>query len=119
MSSSRPKRNYSQYYGNYEPKRVISEEKEEVHEVPKTLEPEVIPAEVEVPKVEKVVEKREFKEGKVVGGSNLNVREKPNGNIVNKIPSGKKVVILDSSDADWYKIQDPEGYVMKKFIELV
>ena len=55
--------------------------------------------------------------GTVTGGLNLNVRKTPNGEVVHVIPEGAQVRVLDDSDRDWYKIESPEGFVMKKFIK--
>lgn len=55
--------------------------------------------------------------GTVTGGLSLNVRKVPGGSIVASIPDGAQVRVLDDSDPDWYKIESPDGYVMKKFIK--
>ena len=55
--------------------------------------------------------------GTVTGGLNLNVRKTPNGEVVHVIPEGAQVRVLDDSNHDWYKIESPEGFVMKKFIK--
>ena len=77
-------------------------------------------------KEEIIPEKKDIKEekkspsfiGTVTGGS-LNVRKSPNGDIVTSIKEGTQVIIVDESDADWYKIESPEkGYVMKKFVRI-
>ena len=55
--------------------------------------------------------------GTVIGGFSLNVRKTPNGEIITTIPEGAAVKVLDNSETDWYKIESPNGYVMKKFIK--
>ena len=56
--------------------------------------------------------------GTVIGGITLNVRKQPNGEVVASLRDGEKVMIKDDSNPDWYKIDSPEGYVMKKFIRV-
>lgn len=75
-------------------------------------------AEVEVIKedVKKEVKKQSIT-GTVIGGS-LNVRTAPNGDIISSIKDGTKVVIVDESNPEWFKIESPEGYVMKKFVRI-
>lgn len=99
------RRSYDRMYKNYE-------EMEEV----KIEEPVKEEKKIEEPKVEKPVIR-----GKVIGGLSLNVRQQPStaGTIVNSLKNGEKVVIVDESYADWYKIQSPEGFVMRKFIEKI
>ncbi len=85
---------------------------------------------IETPVTEEVVEekipeiKEEVKEekkpsfiGTVIGGASLNVRKNPNGDIITSIKEGTQIVIVDESNTDWYKIESPEGYVMKKFVK--
>ena len=56
--------------------------------------------------------------GTVIGGANLNVRNKPDGDIVTSLKEGTQVVIV-GEDSDWYKIESPsKGYVMKKFVKV-
>ena len=71
-------------------------------------------------KEEKKVIMIELRKGRVVGGANLNVREKAStdGKIIEQLRSGQNVMIVDDANKDWYKLQSG-GYVMKKFIELV
>lgn len=103
------RRSYDRMYKSYEEREkkiepVIKEEvKEEIKEEPK------------------VEEKPVIVRGKVIGGLSLNVRQQPTtaGAIVDTIKNGGKVVIVDESYADWYKIQSPEGFVMRKFIEKI
>lgn len=117
------KRNYNQYYR--EP--VVEEEKSE------DLEP-VTEAEVEVEKEEEEVKSEpvsapvvkeqkveELKKGRVIGAANLNVRDKAStsGKIVDQLRPGQGVLVKKEENEEWYKIQSPDGFVMKKFIELV
>ena len=55
--------------------------------------------------------------GVVTGGLNLNVRRTPGGEIVAVIPEGAQVRVLEVIDSDWYRIESPKGFVMKKFIK--
>lgn len=52
----------------------------------------------------------------VTGGLNLNVRRNPGGEIVAVISNGAQVRVLDEVDDEWYRIESPKGYVMKKYI---
>ncbi len=116
-----PRRNYNQYYrdDSYEEnKKPVEEEKTDLEEqevVEKVEEP--VKAEV---KEEKKVIMIELRKGRVVGGANLNVREKAStdGKIIEQLRIGQSVMIVDDTNKDWYKLQSG-GYVMKKFIELV
>ena len=117
------KRNYSSYYkDNYqENEPVVEESTSEVEEV-------VEEAVIEEPKKEVVVEEKkeekkevQIKKGKVIGSANLNVRSvaSKDSKIIGQLRPGQGVVILDDSNVEWFKIQDLDGYVMKKFVELV
>lgn len=55
--------------------------------------------------------------GTVIGGLSLNVRKTPNGEIIGALAEGAQVKVLEIANADWYKIESPEGYVMKRFIK--
>lgn len=92
------RRDYSQMYKSYE-------EKEQ-----KEFE---VPVEVE----EKKEEVKTFVNGTVIGGKNLNVREKPDGNVIDSLPNGTTIQIMEDSNPDWYKVKEPKGYVMRKFIK--
>lgn len=67
-------------------------------------------------KEETKVEEKKSSIGTVIGGKSLNVRHKPNGDVINSLPDGSKVTITEDSDPEWYKIE-PKGYVMKKFVK--
>ena len=56
--------------------------------------------------------------GTVIGGASLNVRNKPNGDVINSIKEGTNITIVDESNPEWFKIESPEGYVMKKFVRI-
>lgn len=107
------RRNYDRMYKSYE------EEKEEI----KLPEKEELVEEIkEEEKVEEPVKKENpVMRGKVIGGLSLNVRQQPStsGAIVSSLKDGEKIVIVDDSYADWYKIKSPEGFVMRKFIEKI
>lgn len=96
------------YNKMYNPENASEEEKEEVAKF------EELQQEVDRFKEEKA------KEGKVIGGIQLNVRITPGGAIKTTIPDGTKVTIKSSFKNDeWFQITAPvEGYVMKKFIEV-
>lgn len=106
------RRSYDRMYKSYDQMEEVKlPEKEE-----KIEDPVVEEKKVEEPKKENKVIR-----GKVTGGLSLNVRNQPStmGQIVNTLKDGEKVVIVDESYADWYKIQSPEGFVMRKFIEKI
>lgn len=107
------RRSYDRMYKSYDPRedQTFEDKKEEKIEEPVKEE-----VKVEEPKKENKVIR-----GKVTGGLSLNVRNQPStmGQIVNTLKDGEKVVIVDESYADWYKIQSPEGFVMRKFIEKI
>ena len=92
------RRDYSQMYKSYEEKE---------REVP--VEKEIVE--------EKKEEVKTFFNGTVIGGKNLNVREKPDGNVIDSLPNGMTIQIMEDSNPDWYKVKEPKGYVMRKFIK--
>lgn len=95
------RRSYDRMYKEYEEK-----------------EPEILPVEEKQEEVkdEIKIEKKTSNVGIVIGGKNLNVREKPDGDVINSLPDGSKINITDDSNPEWYKIE-PKGYVMKKFVK--
>ena len=107
------RRSYDRMYKSYDQMEEVKlPEKEEKIEEPV----------VEEKKVEEPVEKKPvIVRGKVIGGLSLNVRNQPStmGQIISSLKDGDKVIIVDESYADWYKIQSPEGFVMRKFIEKI
>lgn len=92
------RRDYSQMYKSYEEKK---------REVP--VEKEIVE--------EKKEEVKTFFNGTVIGGKNLNVREKPNGDVIDSLPDGTTIQIMEDSNPEWYKVKEPKGYVMRKFIK--
>ena len=107
------RRSYDRMYKSYEETEEVKlPEKEEKIEEPVKEEKKI-----EEPKAEM----KPVIRGKVVGGLSLNVRQQPStaGTIVSSLKDGEKVIIVDESYADWYKIQSPEGFVMRKFIEKI
>lgn len=109
-----PRRSYDQMYNNKkEEKEVIIEPLEKV--VEEKVEPVADTVREEVKKEAKT--KKSYK-GKVIGGRRLNVRQNPNGNIVDSLADGEIVTIVDDSDQEWYKIKSPEGFVKKEFIQV-
>lgn len=123
----------SMYKTKEEPKKTLGEIKEElteaapaeesINEEAKAEEPEVIEEAVEEEKVEEikapVVKEQPKKVGRVTGGLSLNVRNTPNGEIMDVLSNGTQVTIKNEENEDWYEISDPvKGFVMKKFIEV-
>ena len=114
------KKNYNNMYKSKSLKEITEEvatapveELSKTETEPVEVEEKVIKKELVVPKI-----KKEEKNGTVIGGLNLNVRKKPNGDILDAVPSGTKVVIIDEHD-DWYEISSPiAGFVMKKFVQI-
>lgn len=100
------------------------DEKKEVKEAAPAEEPIIESAEAE-PEIETAKESEVVKEiavikpfmGIVTGGLNLNVRRTPGGEIVAVIPEGAQVRVLEVVDSDWYRVESPKGFVMKKFIK--
>ena len=112
-----------------EPK-TLEEIKEELSETAPVEELPVEEAEVEVPEEKeevKVEEKKEekkvddkIKKGQVKCNNLLNIRNAPNGTLLQTISNGEYVEIIDDSNPDWYKIIKPvKGYVKKDYIVLV
>ena len=109
------RRSYDRMYKSYE------EEKEEIKLPEKEKEEPVVEIKEEEKVEEPVKKENPVMRGKVIGGLSLNVRQQPStsGVIVSSLKDGEKVVIVDDSYADWYKIKTPEGFVMRKFIEKI
>lgn len=99
------------YNNMYNPENAPEEVKDQIAKV------EDLEQEVNDFKEEKI---KKTKEGKVIGGIQLNVRETPGGTIKTTIQDGTKVTIKSSfRDDEWFQITTPvEGYVMRKFIEV-
>lgn len=100
------RRSYDRMYKNRDQRendKVVSEEKTE---------------EISLPKDE--VEKKTPETGKVIGGLNLNVRQEPsaNGKIITTIRDGARVEIIEIVNEEWYHIASPNGYVMKKYVQV-
>ena len=108
------RRSYDRMYKKYEEpveeKVEIPEKKEEIKETIEKKEEK----KVEEPK------KKTLIRGTVTGGLSLNVRKQPStaGEIVGSLKDGANVIIVDDSYADWYKIMTPEGFVMRKFVQV-
>ena len=106
------RRSYDRMYKNYD-----AEENEKV-EMKKVEEPEI--EEISLP--QKEVEKKTMTQtGRVIGGLNLNVRKKPeaNGEIIDTVRDGASVEIIETVNEEWYHITSPNGYVMKKYVQIV
>lgn len=71
------------------------------------------------PTVKKETVKTPFM-AEVIGSLNLNVRKKPNGEIFTSLAPGANIRVLDiSEDGEWYQIESPKGFIMKKFTKKV
>ena len=56
----------------------------------------------------------------VTGSLNLNVRKKPMGEIFTSLAPGANAKVVDiSEDGKWYKVESPNGYIMKEFTKKV
>ena len=100
------RRSYDRMYKNYdqqETNKIVKEEKTE---------------EISLPKTE--VEKKANQVGRVIGGLNLNVRQEPsaNGKVITTIRDGAIVEIIEIVNEEWYHIASPNGYVMKKYVQV-
>lgn len=117
------KKNYNSMYRS----KVAKEEVETapVEELSKTEDDKIVIEEIEgtnekvakheLPRPEDV---KIEKQGSITGDLNLNVRNAANGEIIDKLVPGTKVIIVDEQD-EWYKISAPvEGFIMKKFVEV-
>ena len=103
------RRNYDRMYRNHDLSEnnkiaVVSEEKKE---------------EISLPQ-EKEVEKKTMQTGRVIGGLNLNVRKEPkaDGEIIGTVRDGAAVQIIELVNEEWYHIASPNGYVMKKYVQV-
>ena len=103
------RRSYDRMYKNYDAEEnnriaVVKEEKKEDVSLPKKNE----------------VEKKTMQAGKVIGGLNLNVRKQPStaGEIVGTVRDGAAVQIIETVNEEWYHIASPNGYVMKKYVQV-
>ena len=101
------RRSYDRYYEN----RDLKEKEDKVEEKKE---------EISLPQ-EEVEKKTTMQTGRVIGGLNLNVRKKPeaNGEIVNTVRDGAAVQIIETVNEEWYHIASPNGYVMKKYVQIV
>ena len=106
------RRSYDRMYKEADLKNYENNVKTENKEVEEISLPEV--------KEEEKKASEDPKIGKVIGGLSLNVRNQPStdGEVIAIVKNGEQVVIVDELNDEWYKIDSPEGYVMKKFIEL-
>ena len=107
------KKNYNELYKSSIPAEEAAPAEEPVVEA--------APAEEEEVK-EETTEKKTKKAkmpfmGIVTGGLNLNVRKTPAGEIIATVADGAQVRVLEDVNDDWYKIESPAGFVMKKFIK--
>lgn len=119
------KNNYHKAYVNKDESVEIKQEGLKVDDV---VETEVTPEGIVEKTVEDVINEKLKKEEKVtkpfmaevIGSLNLNVRKTPNGEIFTSLAPGANVKVLDiSEDKEWYQIESPKGFVMKKFTKKV
>ena len=103
------RRSYDRMYKNYDAEEnnkiaVVKEEKIEDVSLPQ----------------KKEAEKKAMQAGKVIGGLNLNVRKQPStaGEIVGTVRDGAAVQIIETVNEEWYHIASPNGYVMKKYVQV-
>lgn len=108
------RRSYDRMYNNYD-----SEENNKVIKIIEEKKEEKVD-EISLPQ-KKEVEQKATQTGKVIGGLNLNVRKKPeaHGEIVDTVRDGASVQIIETVNDEWYHIASPNGYVMKKYVQLV
>ena len=99
---------YMKYYDQMYNSEVVKEEKK-VEPVADTVREKV---KEETPKAKKSYS------GTVIGGRRLNVRNAPNGEIIGSLADGEKIKIVDDTNKDWYKIDAPEGFVKKEFVQV-
>ena len=105
------RRNYDRMYKNFDP--------EENNRIAKV---EIGEKKEEISLPQKEVEKKTMTQtGRVIGGLNLNVRKKPeaNGEIIDTVRDGASVEIIETVNEEWYHITSPNGYVMKKYVQIV
>ena len=106
------RRSYDRMYRNAEI--------EENETIAKVTEEPVKVEEDSLPEVNIEAEKKTNYAGKVIGGLNLNVRKQPkaDGEIIDTVKDGVTVTIIEEVNDDWYHIASPNGYVMKKYVQV-
>ena len=104
------RRSYDRMYKNYDPRE---DQKFEDVKVEEKKEDVSLPQEEEV-------EQKALQTGRVIGGLNLNVRKTPEayGEIVSTVRDGAAVQIIETVNEEWYHIASPNGYVMKKYVQV-
>lgn len=102
------RRSYDRMYKMYEEN---NEEKETIAKVEEDSLPEV---NIEAEK------KTTSQTGKVIGGLNLNVRKQPkaDGEVIDTVRDGATVIVTEVVNEEWYHITSPNGYVMKRYIQI-
>ena len=103
------RRSYDRMYKNYD-----AEENNKIEIDSKEIE------DVSLPKTDEVEKKATLQTGKVIGGLNLNVRKQPkaDGEIISTVRDGAAVQIIETINEEWYHIASPNGYVMKKYVQI-
>ncbi len=72
---------------------------------------------IEEPKKEKITKPFMVE---ITGNLNLNVRKNPMGDIITSLAPGAQARVLEASeDGEWYQIESPKGFIMKKFTKKV
>ena len=104
------RRSYDRMYKNYDPRE---DQKFEDVKIEENKEDVSLPKKTEV-------EKKALQAGKVIGGLNLNVRKEPKagGEIIGTVRDGAAVQIIETVNEEWYHIASPNGYVMKKYVQV-
>ena len=115
------KKDYSKMYDkkNNEEK-IIKEDPVIVEEAPV----EEVKEEIKHEEVESQPEKKEKVTkpfmAEITGNLNLNVRKNPMGDIITSLAPGAQAKVLEiSEDGEWYQIESPKGFIMKKFTKKV
>lgn len=104
------RRSYDRMYKNYDVEEKTIEKEEPTEKV----------QEDSLPEVNIEGEKKTNYTGKVIGGLNLNVRKEPsaNGEVIDTVRDGATVIITEEVNGEWYHITSPNGYVMKRFVDV-
>lgn len=113
------KKDYSKAYDNANKEKELRTNGFNADEIiPQAIAEEEVNEEPKTEKKEKAVKLPFMAE--VIGSLNLNVRKTPNGEIFTSLAPGANVKVLDiTEDGEWYNIESPKGFVMKKFTKKV
>lgn len=113
------KKDYSKAYDNANKEKELRTNGFNADEIiPQAIAEEEVKEEPKTEKKEKAVKLPFMVE--IIGNLNLNVRKKPMGEIFTSLASGAQAKVLDiSEDGEWYQIESPKGFIMKKFTKKV